>query len=42
LLVQSLVALYPGTAHVRDVGLQAADDDVVWAYAAERGFVIVS
>jgi MFS family permease len=27
---------------VRDVGLQAADDDTVWAYAAEHGFVIVS
>jgi predicted nuclease of predicted toxin-antitoxin system len=41
-LVQSLVGLYPDTAHVRDVGLQAADDDAVWAYAAEHGFVIVS
>jgi predicted nuclease of predicted toxin-antitoxin system len=24
------------------VGLQAADDDTVWVYAAEQGFVIVS
>lgn len=42
LLVQNLVVPYPGTAHVRDVGLQAVDDDVVWAYAAEHRFVIVS
>ena len=24
------------------MGLQAADDDTIWAYAAEHGFVIVS
>jgi len=27
---------------VREVGLQAADDDTVWQYAAEHGFAIVS
>lgn len=41
-LVHSLAATYPGTSHVRDVGLQAADDEAVWAYAEEHGFVIVS
>lgn len=41
-LVQSLVAVYPGTSHVREVGLHAADDEAIWAYAAEQGFVIVS
>ena len=41
-LVQSLVAVYPGTSHVREVGLHAADDEAVWAHAAEEGFVIVS
>ena len=41
-LAHALAGVYPGTAHVRDVGLQAADDDTVWAYAAEQGFVIVS
>lgn len=41
-LARTLAAVYPGTTHVRDVGLQAADDDTVWAYAAEQGFVIVS
>jgi predicted nuclease of predicted toxin-antitoxin system len=41
-LAHSLAAIYPDTTHVRDVGLQAADDDTVWAYAAEHGFVIVS
>jgi len=34
--------LYPDSTHVREVGLQAADDDTVWRYAAEHGFAIVS
>ena len=34
--------LYPGSIHVREVGLPAADDAVVWDYAKEHGFVIVS
>ena len=41
-LAGTLGAIYPGSTHVRGVGLQAADDDTVWAYAAEQGFVIVS
>jgi len=41
-LARTLAAIYPETTHVRDVCLQAADDDTVWAYAAEHGFVIVS
>jgi predicted nuclease of predicted toxin-antitoxin system len=41
-LVPALVDLYPGSAHVREVGLQTADDDTVWHYAAAHGFVIVS
>jgi predicted nuclease of predicted toxin-antitoxin system len=41
-LARALAAIYPDTTHVRDVGLQAADDDTVWAYASEHGFVIVS
>jgi len=34
--------LYPDSTHVREVGLQAADDDTVWRDAAEHGFAIVS
>jgi len=41
-LARTLAAIYPDTTHVRGVGLQAADDDTVWAYASEHGFVIVS
>lgn len=41
-LVSALADLYAGSKHVRHVGLQDADDAMVWAYAAEHGFVIVS
>ncbi len=41
-LLTVLGDLYLGSTHVREVGLQAADDDAVWRYTAEHGFVIVS
>lgn len=41
-LVQLLSSEFPGSQHVRDLGLQAADDQAVWEHAASHGFVIVS
>jgi predicted nuclease of predicted toxin-antitoxin system len=41
-LVRDLAAEFPGSAHVRDLGLAVAPDPDVWAYAAANGFVIVS
>lgn len=41
-LVGQLAAEFPGSTHVRDVGLAAAPDPAVWAFAAANGFVIVS
>jgi len=41
-LVALLAAEFPGSQHVRDLGMAAASDPVVWAYAAKEGFVIVS
>jgi predicted nuclease of predicted toxin-antitoxin system len=41
-LLDVLTDLYPGSTHVRNVGLQAADDDAVWVHAAREGFAIVS
>jgi predicted nuclease of predicted toxin-antitoxin system len=40
-LVQRLADVYPGSQHVRHVGLGSADDAAVWAYAAEHGLTIV-
>jgi predicted nuclease of predicted toxin-antitoxin system len=41
-LVGLLAAEFPGSQHVRDVGLAAAPDPAVWAYAAAQGLTIVS
>lgn len=34
--------MYPGSAHVRQFGLQAADDEAIWGHAAAAGFAIVT
>jgi len=34
--------LFPNSLHVRDVGMKATDDPVVWNYAKDNDFMIVS
>lgn len=41
-LVQRLADVYPASAHVREVGLAAADDDAIWSHAHASGFIIVT
>ncbi len=41
-LTHILRDLFPGSVHLREVGLQEADDSIVWNYAKAHGFVIVS
>lgn len=41
-LARSLADIYPDSAHVRDVGLRAADDSAVWEYARLNGYALVS
>lgn len=41
-LIESLQKEYPDSRHVREVGLQEASDAVVWQYAAQQGFAIVT
>ena len=41
-LVGLLEEEYPGSAHVRDLGLKGAPDGRIWDHARENGFVIVS
>jgi|SRR5205085_2149891 len=41
-LVHLLADLFPDSVHVRDVGLKAADDPVVWDYAKQHDLMIVS
>ncbi|MGM0575655.1 MAG: DUF5615 family PIN-like protein [Myxococcota bacterium] len=41
-LVRALEEVFPGSDHVRNVGLGAADDETIWRHAADNGFAIVS
>lgn len=41
-LVEALQDLYPGSVHVREVGLANASDESVWTYAAQQGLTIIS
>lgn len=41
-LINALRDLYPGSMHVRDVGLKDASDEAVWTYAAQHGLAILS
>jgi len=41
-LVTALASEYPGSVHVRDVGLQQADDATIWEFAKQNGLLIVS
>lgn len=41
-LVADVIDIFPGSLHVRDVGLARADDESVWRYALEHGLAIVT
>jgi predicted nuclease of predicted toxin-antitoxin system len=41
-LVTDLADLYPGCAHVGDRSLAGVSDHVVWQYARDHGFIVVT
>ena len=41
-LVQALELEYPGSAHVREIGLRGATDAVIWGRAPQDEYAIVS
>lgn len=41
-LAENLTDLFPGSTHVRLVGLESAEDPQVWELAVKEDFVIVS
>lgn len=41
-MTKALGALFPGTLHVSDVGLERASDETVWAFARREDAVIVT
>ena len=41
-LPRLLADLFPNSLHVRDVGMKATDDPIVWDYSKDNDFMIVS
>jgi predicted nuclease of predicted toxin-antitoxin system len=41
-LVRRLSDLFPQSAHVKDVQMMRTEDSVIWSYARDKGFVVVS
>ena len=41
-LVGILAHEFPGSSHVRNIGLRGADDGLIWDYALTHGLAIVS
>ncbi|GJL55344.1 MAG: hypothetical protein NPIRA02_24760 [Nitrospirales bacterium] len=41
-LVLSLDLQYPGSKHVKDLGLTGDDDEAIWKFASDYQFAIVS
>ena len=41
-LIASLSQAFPGSRHVKDFDLTQEEDEEIWRFAAEHGYVIVS
>ena len=41
-IIHRIIDLYPDSEHVKTLGLINTDDAMIWEYAKENGFVIVS
>lgn len=41
-LVPALAQVFPESDHVHQVGLASADDAMIWQFARDRGFTIVT
>lgn len=40
--VTKIADLYPNSTHVKSVNLTETDDGMIWTFAAQQGYVIVS
>lgn len=41
-MARALAEHFPGSLHVRDIGMAAAPDEAIWDYALEHGYSIAS
>lgn len=42
LILPDIAGAFPDSQHVADVNLTTEDDEVLWKFAADHGFVIIS
>jgi len=40
-LIEFIRKAFPGTIHVKDIGLDSASDTVIWEFAKKEGFTII-
>ena len=41
-LPRTLQDIFPGSLHVKDMGLESTDDDIIWEYAKLNGLAVVT
>jgi predicted nuclease of predicted toxin-antitoxin system len=41
-IVPQILDIFPDSAHVKTLGLLRTDDSIIWSFAKEHGFTIVS
>lgn len=41
-IVGQLLDIFPGSTHVKALGMIQTDDQIIWNYASEHGFTLVS
>ena len=41
-MVEALRDLFPDSAHVQTVGLSSASDAIIWDYARDNGFIVLT
>ena len=42
LLLRDIAVAFPDSQHVSDFDLTKKDDEIIWRFAADRGFVIIT
>jgi predicted nuclease of predicted toxin-antitoxin system len=41
-IVERIADLFPGSTHIKSIGLKKADDRMVWDWAKQHGFAVAS
>ena len=41
-LINRLIDIYPNSNHLYNLGLDTAEDSIIWQYARENNFIVVT